>query len=579
MSIADRARLAGVDAETYQRFLTDLKALNGTAESGEISQEQYARAFHNLAGQYGVQTVVRDGDRILYLNPGSIGVVADEGETPLDRDLNPSTGDGTYNVPTRTWQELEARNLLYPGGMPHESFLSGDIGGFIGDTRTRNESNFMQNLGGSFLSTIINAGRLALGDAFSAAELFNPDGLLGGYDVNYFDNSGNPRGDLSRSEMADLILNSTRGYLNDRYDVDYGDYTPPENTPPEDMPVTPGQPTLEGVYNPDGTINEEALEALRRAVEENPFLIDQLPGLSDLLNGGGGGSTDLPSEEEEADEASDEPDGAIGEPDVGGGGSGVDVPIEYDPNIESDWEYEGGGVFRNRDTGEVYVDPDWDRNNDPYEIGGVYSRGETPPGGGGTPQPEPDEPTLEWPPTPLPGGPSGPVEPTPEEPESPWGWIWDGAQWVFRNSGGGGGGTTPLPDPGADGGGTTPVPDPGAGGGGTGGGTGTGDGPGDGDGKGDGDKKGLDSILALLGASARTQVTTPEVQAQPIVPYDFDSIFRSGFQEAGYVSPYGDRGGNTGNNMDAIIQALQENDLSQQIAPDQLFDVLQRMKV
>ena len=57
-------------------------------------------------------------------------------------------------------------------------------------------------------------------------------------------------------------------------------------------------------------------------------------------------------------------------------------PVKGDPvrqapiQPERPWEYIGNGRFRHVNTGEVITDPNYDPNNDLYEVGVVYSRGD-----------------------------------------------------------------------------------------------------------------------------------------------------------------------------------------------------------
>jgi hypothetical protein len=589
MSISQSAKLAGVDEATYKKFLSDLEELNERANAGQITPESYASSFHSLANQYGVQTVVRDGNRVLYLNPGSLGAPEDVGQTPEDRDVSPLTdGFGTPEVTDRMWQDTNIRNLIYPGGMPHESFANAELGGFIGDTRTRNESSSIQNLGNMFLSSVINIGRAALGGGAEYA--FNP---LDAFGQTYFDNDGNVRGDLSRSEWADLIYRTTTGYLNDRYQTALPEYTPPENVPPSDRPVTPEQPSMEGIYNPDGTINQEALNRWLEWLEQNPGEIGQLPGLTPPpSDGGGGGSEDLPSELEE-DPADDQPPTPPDEDPFEGGlpgglPGGSDLPIDFDPNVEHPWVHQGSGVYESDRTGEIWIDPDWSRSNSP-PIGERVSRPsvEGPPGSEPTFDPDrEDVEDQEGAQTPMPPG---------------WERVWDAAEgaWkIIRSTGGPSAPTptppAPLPAPGA--GAPTPptVPDIGGGagqipglpdtgtgsgaGGGAGGGAGPGTGPGQGDGEGPRrDDKGFGDLMALLSNSI-TRVDTPKADGN-IVPYDFETIFRSGLQESLYANPYGSSPTVTKSDLDAIMSVMEDSGLTNQIAPEQLFDFIKRARV
>ena len=52
----------------------------------------------------------------------------------------------------------------------------------------------------------------------------------------------------------------------------------------------------------------------------------------------------------------------------------VEPPDFIDP--ERPWEYIGNGRFRHVSTGEIITDPNYDPNNDLYEVGGIYSRGD-----------------------------------------------------------------------------------------------------------------------------------------------------------------------------------------------------------
>ena len=123
------------------------------------------------------------------------------------------------------------------------------------------------------------------------------------------------------------------------------------------------------------------------------------------------------------------PDLTDTEEDAGGGGggdaggdAGGDGPVKGDPvrqapiDPERPWEYIGNGRFRNVTTGEIVTDPNYDPNNDLYEVGGVYSRGDEE---SLEPEPEPQpEPEPEV--TPLPSV-TGPIkgDPTRQAPIQP----------------------------------------------------------------------------------------------------------------------------------------------------------------
>lgn len=70
-------------------------------------------------------------------------------------------------------------------------------------------------------------------------------------------------------------------------------------------------------------------------------------------------------------------------------------PVKGDPvrqapiDPERPWEYIGNGRFRHVSTGEIITDPNYDPNNDLYEVGGIYSRGDEESLDPDEPEPEP----------------------------------------------------------------------------------------------------------------------------------------------------------------------------------------------
>jgi hypothetical protein len=308
------AQLAGVDTDTYGNFLGEVNALNQAHRGGNISTDDYVRNYYSLIDQYGVNPVVRDGNRVLYLNPGIQFDSAQYDVSPLDRDLNPQTdGFGSPDVFAIDRGQSATTAQLYPGGWAFRGFENEPLGSFIGDTRTRNEQNLIRDIGMLGLNTatnlgigsVLGAGSAALGLPLAPESRDGAGGITGGDVLAGAGAIFNPRigsrpnndrvvvdGErLGRSESADALMRDVLAGMMDvreRFDI-----PPVENTPPETI--------------------EFPIEMPRLPVEAEGDA-------EDAAGGGGGGSTDLPSEEEEADEASDEPDGAIGEPDVGGGG-------------------------------------------------------------------------------------------------------------------------------------------------------------------------------------------------------------------------------------------------------------------
>ena len=231
-------------------------------------------------------------------------------------------------------------------------------------------------------------------------------------------------------------------------------------------------------------------------------------------------------------------------PEMGGGGGGNESSggtsgnaggntDEAGGNTEHSWVYQGGGVFKDSDTGATYEDPDYDASNDPYTVGGEYSRGDDAVDDD-TGEPEPAPPTDNLP--------------------APYYWDFVDGEWALKqgnapdgtdtgtdteNTGGDGGGTGDT-----DTGGTVTVPTTGTGGtgGGSGGGNGPNNGPGDGPGDGkDSEEPGSEELInMLLGLSGGRGVIPVESDWEPadIVPYDFASIFRDAEQEARFLRPF-----------------------------------------
>ncbi len=111
----------------------------------------------------------------------------------------------------------------------------------------------------------------------------------------------------------------------------------------------------------------------------------QVPDYSEPVEDAGGssagGASSAPSEPVVSEPSVEQPGGGILDPDVPQDQS---PPPSTDPEVdygetetsEHNWIYKGGGVFENRDTGEVFNNPDHDPDNDPYKVGEGYSRGD-----------------------------------------------------------------------------------------------------------------------------------------------------------------------------------------------------------
>jgi len=151
--------------------------------------------------------------------------------------------------------------------------------------------------------------------------------------------------------FEDTTQDASTGSIVDLDFPEYGTNTPPELSPVGTNPVE----TPTGIYNADGTINEEALNDFITARDEGTSIVN-LPGLTP--------PTTEPVDEEDSEDGSASPAPAST--------AGGTPPTN--PNTESPWLYEGNGRFVHVITGEVINQA----QSDGYVVGEVYSSGETP---------------------------------------------------------------------------------------------------------------------------------------------------------------------------------------------------------
>jgi hypothetical protein len=328
---------AGVTPQVYNSFLNDISGLNTAHRAGTLTTDDYVRRFSELTSQYGVNPVVRDGDRVLYFNPGIQFGSAQYDISPNDRDLNPAMdGFGTPNVWEVDRGQAATASALYPGGQPFSGFETQPLGTFIGDARTRNEGNFLGNLGTGFLNSIINygvgAGLGALGGAAGS--------VFGGGEGGVSPSPLGPRLDsgsnndrvvvdgerLNREQSADFIMQQVLAGLmgnRERFEIPAVENPPPETIEfPIEMPRLP-------------------VEAEAEQTEE----------------GGGSAEAEVVEPEQSADAAPLPPEDVFGE------GSDATQPDE-----ERRWRYIGDGIFVNIDTGARRRGGDGD-----FTVGEVYS--------------------------------------------------------------------------------------------------------------------------------------------------------------------------------------------------------------
>jgi hypothetical protein len=248
------AQLAGVDAAAYGNFLGEVNALNQAHRGGNISTDDYVRNYYSLIDQYGVNPVVRDGNRVLYLNPGIQFDSAQYDVSPLDRDLNPQTdGFGSPNVFAIDRGQSATTAQLYPGGWAFRGFENEPLGSFIGDTRTRNEQNLIRDIGmlGLNIATnlgigsVLGAGSAALGLPLAPGS--TDRGGIGAVDVIRAGTSpviggGSSNDRLNREQTADALMRDVLAGMMDvreRFEI-----PPVENTPPETIEFPIEMPRL-----------------------------------------------------------------------------------------------------------------------------------------------------------------------------------------------------------------------------------------------------------------------------------------------------------------------------------------------
>ena len=135
-------------------------------------------------------------------------------------------------------------------------------------------------------------------------------------------------------------------------DLDFPEYgaNPAPDLDPVEAPAQ-GMPT--GVFYPDGSVNQDALDAWMQQRDANPNDITLPPGV-------------IPTPTEEENDAGGDTDSSSSTSDSAGS--------PQPTNTESPWLYEGNGRFVHVITGEVINQA----QSDGYVVGEVYSSGETP---------------------------------------------------------------------------------------------------------------------------------------------------------------------------------------------------------
>jgi hypothetical protein len=337
---ADAAR-AGVTPEVYNSFLNDISGLNEAHRAGAISTDDYVRNFYQLTSQYGVNPVHRDGNRVSYFNPGIQFGSAQYDVSAEDLDRNPSDGLGIPNVWEIDRGQSATASALYPGAQPFRGFESEQMGGFIGDARTRNERNLIRDVGMFGLNTVANlgigtllgAGQAAIGSSFAPGSMDGGGGgdVFGAGTGAIFNPriEGRPNNDrvtvdgerLNREQSADHIMQQVLAGMmgnRERFEI-----PAVENTPPETI--------------------------------EFPIEMPRLP--VEAEEGGGSPDADVQEPTEPSDSAPAPPEAVFDDTD------GASQPDE-----ERRWRYIGDGIFVNIDTGARRSGGDGD-----YTIGDVYS--------------------------------------------------------------------------------------------------------------------------------------------------------------------------------------------------------------
>lgn len=352
------------------------------------------------------------------------------------------------------------------------------------------------------------------------------------------------------------------------------------NVPPE-TGVNPNPAELEGVYNPDGSINQEALKDYLDSIGVD---IDILPGLDlegDATQGGEdeGKSADTGTEGEGAPSDPDQEGDTGSIPDeIGGGGQdGIVANQIYEAILRAEDPELKDKLIKEY---EIYTGEEFDPNNppDPNQVDsptqGDEAPTDLPPGyrwvimdgewvlvKEDPEDTEEDDGLILGPGARPPGAPGGTGDDT-DGVDGGGGDNQGGSGDDNSGTGDTGGGPGSDPDSDSDGGGTVddggPGPGPGTGD--------QGDGPGDGgDGGDDKDKKdddgdkAIQTLLALLaGGSRRLRIPRETELVEFTDPYDFTSIFRNPEQEARMIRPQESK--ETEERRRKILYKLGEND-------------------